>query len=67
MKPAMVTPKNEQRVRRKLFHLQPEKSKWKFKVGQQVRISKRCQAFEKEYIAVGRDFYLSPIDSPPFL
>ena len=32
IEPVMVTPKNEQRVRRKLFHLQPEKSKWKFKV-----------------------------------
>ena len=48
---AMVSPKNVQPVRRKLSHLQHEKSKWKIKVGQQVRISKRRQAFEKEYAA----------------
>ena len=40
MEPATVSLKNEQRVRRKLFHFQPEKSKWKFKIGQKVRISK---------------------------
>ena len=51
MEPSMVSPKNEQRIRRKLFHLQPEKIKWKFKVGQQVRISKRRQVFEKGYVA----------------
>ena len=39
MDPAMVSLKNEQRVRRKLFHFLPEKSKWNFKIGQQVRIS----------------------------
>ena len=47
----MVSLKNQQRVRRQLFHLQPEKSKWKFKIGQQVRISKRRQVFEKGYVA----------------
>ena len=51
MEPAMVSLKNEQHVRRKLFHLQPEKSKWKFKIGQQVRISKRRIVFEKGYVA----------------
>ena len=32
---AMVSLKTEQRVRRKLFHLHPEISKWEFKIGQQ--------------------------------
>ena len=47
----MVNLKNEQRVRRKLFHLQPEKTKWKFEIGQQVRINKRRRVFEKGYVA----------------
>ena len=47
----MVSLKNEQRVRRKLFHLQSEKSKWKFKIGHQVRISKRRRVFEIGYVA----------------
>ena len=34
-----------------LFHLQPEQSKYKFKVRQQARISKRRQEFEKVYLA----------------
>ena len=51
LEPVMVSLKNEQRVRRKLFHLQPQKTKWKFKVDQQVRISKRRQVFEKGYVA----------------
>ena len=51
MDPAMVSPKTKQRVRRKLFHLQHVKSKWKFKVGKQVRISKRRQIFEKGYVS----------------
>ena len=68
IEPAMVSLKNEQRVRRKLFHLQPEKSKWKFKIGQQVRISKRRQVFEKDMLQAGRKrFLLSQIDSPPLL
>ena len=68
MEPAMVSPKNEQRVRRKLFHLQPEKIKWKFKLGQQVRISKIRQVFEKGYAAGWSErFLMSPIDSPPLL
>ena len=49
--PAMASRKNKQRIRRKLFHLQPEKIKWKFKIGQQVRISKRRHIFEKGYVA----------------
>ena len=51
MEPAMVSPKNEKRIRRKLFHLQPEKKiKWKFTVDQQVSISKRRKVFEKGYV-----------------
>ena len=51
MEPAMVSLKSEQRVRRKFFHLELEKSKWKFKIGQQVRISKRRRVFDKGYVA----------------
>ena len=52
MEPAMVSPKNDKRVRRQLFHLQHVKSKWKFKLGQQVRISKIYRVFENGYVSV---------------
>ena len=68
MEPAIVSPMNEQRVRRKLFHIQPEKIKWKFKVGQQVRINKRRQAFEKGYVAGwSEEIYIVNDRFPPHL
>ena len=48
--PASVNVKNERRVRQKLFHKHPQKPKWRFDIGQRVRISKRKQAFEKGYM-----------------
>ena len=43
----MVTPENEERVRRTMIHLQPERPKWRHQIGKQVRMCKRRQAFEK--------------------
>ena len=56
MEPAMVTPKNEQRVRRKLFHFQPEKPKWLFK---SVNKWESVEGFWKGTRSrlVGRGFY----------
>ena len=50
MSPATVIVKNESLVRQKLFRIHPEKPKWRFDIGQRVRISKRKQAFEKGYL-----------------
>ena len=51
MSPATVIVKNESLVRQKLFCIHPEKPKWRFDIGQRVRISKRKQAFEKGYLS----------------
>ena len=50
MAPTSVNVKNERLIRQQLFHKHPEKPKWPFDIGQQVRISKRKQAFEKGYL-----------------
>ena len=47
---AIINVKNESQVRQKLFHKHPKKTKWRFDIDQQVRISKRKQAFEKGYL-----------------
>ena len=50
MSPSTVNVKNESLVRQKLFHKHPEKPKWRFDIGQRVRISKRKQALQKGYL-----------------
>ena len=50
MSPATVNVKNESLVRQQLFRIHPENQKWRFDIGQRVRISKRKQAFEKGYL-----------------
>ena len=62
MDPAMVSPKNEERVRRMLYHLQPKNIKLNFKVGQQVTISKMRPVFEKGYVADWSEEIFNVID-----
>ena len=50
MSSATVNIKNEGLVTQKLFHKHPEKPKWRFDIGQRVRISKRKREFEKSYL-----------------
>ena len=50
MSPASVNVKKECLVRQLLFRKHPEKPKWRFDIGQRVRISKRKQALEKGYL-----------------
>ena len=50
MSSGSINVKNESQVRRKLFRKHPEKPKWRFDIGQRLRISKRKQAFEKGYL-----------------
>ena len=50
MSPATVNVKNDSLVRHKLFRIHPEKPKWRYDIGQRVRISKRKQAFEIGYL-----------------
>ena len=59
MSPTSVNLKNERLVRQKLFHKHPEKPKWRFDIGQRMRISKRKQVFEKGYLPgyVGRNVH----------
>ena len=45
-----VNVKNECLVRQKLFYQHPEKPKWRFDIGQQVRISQQKHAFKKSYL-----------------
>ena len=50
MAPTSVSVRNESLVRQKLFHKHPEQPKWRIDIGQRVRISKRKQAFKKDYL-----------------
>ncbi|KAG1647689.1 putative uncharacterized transposon-derived protein F54H12.3 [Nymphon striatum] len=50
MKPSKVTPHNQKKARAKLYKNMKEPSKiFKYKVGQNVRISKLKKAFDKDY------------------
>ena len=49
MAPAPVTVTNENKVRQKLYPKKPKRSRWKFEVGQRVRITLARQPFGKGY------------------
>ena len=49
MAPSQVDASNEQLVRQKLYPPKPKTFKYRYNVGDMVRISMRCQPFEKSY------------------
>jgi len=49
MAPAQVTVTNENKVRQKLYPIKPKRPRWKFEVGQRVRIAMAIQPFGKGY------------------
>jgi hypothetical protein len=49
MAPSQVDASNEQLVRQKLYPPKPKTFKYRYDVGDTVRISMRCQPFEKSY------------------
>jgi len=50
MAPVEVGPHNEDRVRARLYPLKPKMFKWKYNVGNRVRIAMQRQSFRKEYL-----------------
>ena len=50
MAPAEVSVDNEQQVRERLYPLKPKSYKWKYKVGDRVRIVMQRQPFRKGYL-----------------
>jgi len=50
MAPAEVGPHNEDRVRARLYPLKPKMFKWKYGVGNKVRIAMQRQPFRKGYL-----------------
>jgi len=44
------TPRSERRVRNRLYHKKPKSYKWKYNVGDRVRISMQRQPFRKGYL-----------------
>ena len=50
MTPMDVTPDNEDAARARLYPIIPKTLKWKFNVGDKVRISNRRLPFEKGYV-----------------
>ena len=45
-----VTPKNEDVVRKRLYPLKPKTLRWKFNVGDKMRISMQQRPFKKGYV-----------------